>query len=91
MNGEILASMSQQDTGEGEACLLESLKLARERGLLPYELRSGISLARLWADRAQRSKALELLDPIFDRFSEGFQTRDLVAAANLLQQLRSRN
>jgi hypothetical protein len=39
----------------------------------------------------QRNKALELLDPIFKRFSEGFQTRDLVAAANLLQQLRSRN
>ena len=91
VKGEILTSMSQQDTSEGEACLLQSLQLARERGLLSFELRVGISLARLWADRAQRDKALELLDPIFDRFSEGFQTRDLVAAANLLQQLRSRN
>jgi hypothetical protein len=91
VKGEILTSMSQQHTSQGEACLLESLKLARQRGLLSYELRSGISLARLWADRAQRDKALELLDPIFNRFSEGFQTRDLVAAANLLQQLRSRN
>ena len=91
VKGEILTSMSQQDAGEGEACLLESLQLARERGLLSFELRVGISLARLWAGRAQRSKALELLDPIFDRFSEGFQTRDLVEAANLLQQLRSRN
>jgi predicted ATPase/DNA-binding winged helix-turn-helix (wHTH) protein len=91
VKGEIIASMSPQDTSEGEACLLESLKLARQRGLLSYELRSAISLARLWADRAQRNKALELLDPIFDRFSEGFQTRDLVEAANLLQQLRSRN
>ena len=88
VKGEILTSMSQQD---GEACLLESLQLARERGLLSLELRTGISLARLWADRAQRNKALELLDPIFNRFSEGFQTRDLVAAANLLPQLRSRN
>jgi predicted ATPase len=91
VKGETLASMSKQDTSEGEVCLLESLQLARERGLLSLELRVGISLARLWADRAQRDKALELLDPIFDRFSEGFQTRDLVAAANLLQQLRSRN
>jgi len=91
VKGEILTSMSQQHTSEGEACLLQSLKLARERGLLSLELRVGISLARLWADRAQRNKALELLDPIFNRFSEGFQTRDLVAAANLLQQLRSRN
>ena len=82
--------MSQQDTSEGEACLLESLELARQRGLLSLELRTRISLARLWADRSQQAKALELLDPIFDRFSEGFQTRDLIAAANLLQQLRSR-
>jgi predicted ATPase len=91
VKGEILTSMSPQDAGEGEACLLESLKLARELGLLSYELRSGISLAKLWAGRAQRDKALELLDPIFNRFSEGFQTRDLVAAAQLLRQLRSRN
>ena len=71
--------------------LFRSLQLARERGLLSLELRTGISLAGLWADRAQRDKALELLDPIFKRFSEGFQTRDLVAAADLLQQLRSHN
>jgi predicted ATPase/DNA-binding winged helix-turn-helix (wHTH) protein len=89
--GDILTSMSPQDTSEGEACLLESLQLARQRGLLAFELRAGISLARLWADRAQRDKALELLDPIFNRFSEGFQTRDLIAAADLLQQIRSRN
>jgi predicted ATPase len=91
VKGEILTSMSQQETSEGEACLLQSLKLAQERGLLSLELRTGISLARLCADGAQGDKALELLGPIFDRFSEGFQTRDLVAAANLLQQLRSRN
>jgi predicted ATPase len=88
VRGKILTSMPQQDTGDGEACLLQALQLAREQGLLSLELRVGISLARLWAGRAQRSKALELLDPIFGRFSEGFQTRDLVAAASLLQQLR---
>jgi len=86
--GDILTSIS---ASEAEACLLESLELARQRGLLALELRAGISLARLWADQAQRDQALELLDPIFNRFSEGFQTRDLVRAATLLQQLRSRN
>jgi predicted ATPase len=91
VKGEILTSMSQRHTSEGEACLLQSLQLARQRGLLSYELRSGVSLARLWADRTQRDKALELLDPIFNRFSEGFQTRDLVAAAQLLRELQSRN
>jgi hypothetical protein len=89
VKGEIVTSMSRQDKSEGEPCLLQSLQLARERGLLALELRTGISLARLWFDRTQRDKALELLYPIFNRYSEGFQTRDLVAAANLLQQLRS--
>ena len=91
VKGEILTSMPQQDASEGEACLLQALTRAREQGLLSLELRTGISLARLWADRAQREKALGLLDAIFNKFSEGFQTRDLVAAANLLQQLRSLN
>jgi predicted ATPase len=87
VKGEILTSMSPEHTSEGELCLLQSFQLARERGLLSLELRVGISLARLWADRAQRDKALELLDPIFNRFTEGFQTRDLVEADNLLKQL----
>jgi predicted ATPase/DNA-binding winged helix-turn-helix (wHTH) protein len=91
VKGEILTSLSQQDTGEAEGCLLQSLQLARERGLLSLELRTGISLARLWADLGHRDKALAFLDPIFNQFSEGFQTRDLVAATYLLQQLRSRN
>ena len=91
VKGEILTSISGQDAIEGETSLLQSLQLARERSLLSLELRAGISLARLWADRAQQEKALGLLDPIFNKFSEGFQTCDLVAAANLMQQLRSRN
>jgi hypothetical protein len=85
VKGEILISMSPQDTSDGEACLLQSPQLARERELLSLELRTGISLATLWAERAQRYKALKLLDPIFTGFSEGFQTRDLIAAPHLLQ------
>jgi hypothetical protein len=90
VKGKIL-TLSRSSTSDGERYLLESLHMAQQQGLLSFELRSGISLAKLWADRAQRGKALELLEPIFNRFSEGFQTRDLAAAAYLLQQLRSRN
>jgi predicted ATPase len=64
-------------------------KAGQQRGLLSLELRSGICLARLWADRGEADRALELLEPIFSRFSEGFQTRDLMAAAKLLAKLRS--
>ena len=89
VKGKILSSMSQEDTSEGIACLLQALEIAQQRGLLSLELRSGISLARLWADRGEADRALELLEPIFSRFSEGFQTRDLMAAAKLLAKLRS--
>ena len=90
VKGKILSSMSQQDASEGIACLLQALEVARQRGLLSLELRSGISLARLWADRGEADRALELLEPIFSRFSEGFQTLDLIAAAKPLAKLRSR-
>ena len=89
VKGEILGSMSQQDASEGLACLLQALEVAQQRGLLSLELRSGIRLARLWGDRGEADRALELLEPIFSRFSEGFQTRDLMAAAKLSAKLRS--
>ena len=38
----------------------------------------------------EADRALELLEPIFSRFSEGFQTLDLIAAAKLLAKLQSR-
>ncbi len=58
--------------------------------MLALELRSGIGLAKLWAHQGEFTRARALLEPIFSRFSEGFQTRDLLAAARLLEELRSR-
>jgi hypothetical protein len=91
VKGEILTSLSADDSASGEAYLLQSLELARQLGLLSFELRSSISLARLWSDRGEIKRALEVLDPTFHRFSEGLRTRDVVEAANLLEQLRTRN
>ena len=75
---------------EGEACLLSALRLAEQQGLLSLELRSGISLAKLWANQGAARKGVELLGSIYQRFPDGFQTRDLIEAANLLDELRSR-
>ena len=91
VKGEILNLAMPADTSEGERCLVKSLHLAHERGLLSLELRSGISLARFWAGRGATNQALELLGSIFSRFSEGFKTRDLLAAAALLDEFRSQN
>jgi predicted ATPase len=89
VKGEVLRSMSQGDVREAEQCLLNSLRLARDHRALSYELRTGMSLARLWAASGRGDNAMELLTSIYSRFSEGFQTSDLVSAARLLDELRS--
>jgi predicted ATPase/DNA-binding winged helix-turn-helix (wHTH) protein len=87
---EILIAISPTNTGEAEGCLASSLELARQQSALSLELRTGMSLARLWAENDKVAEALGLLDPIYSRFSEGFDTLDLVAARSLLVELRSR-
>jgi len=86
----VLITASRDNSREAEACLESSLQLARQQSALSLELRTGISLARLWADNGQFSRALQLLAPIHARFSEGFHTPDLLAGANLLHELRAR-
>ena len=68
---------------------MNSLKLAREQSALSLELRTAMSLARLWAGNGRVDAALALLAPVQSQFSEGFHTPDLVAATKLLDELRS--
>jgi predicted ATPase/DNA-binding winged helix-turn-helix (wHTH) protein/acid phosphatase family membrane protein YuiD len=89
VKGDILSSMPRPHVSEAETCLQRALQIASEHEWLTLELRSGMSLAKLWADRGEISRSRALIEPIFSRFSEGFQTPDLVAAARLLEELRS--
>jgi len=52
-------------------------------------LRAATSLARLWRDQGRRDEARTLLAPIYDWFTEGFDTRDLKEAKALLDALPS--
>jgi predicted ATPase len=44
-------------------------------------------LARLWRDQGKVGEARELLAPVYEWFSEGFDTRDLKEAKALLEEL----
>ena len=48
-----------------------------------------MSLARLWRDQGKPQQARELLAPVYGWFTEGFYTRDLKEAKELLEQLSS--
>jgi predicted ATPase len=46
-----------------------------------------MSLARLWEQQGQQAETRELLAPIYDWFTEGFDTADLQEAQALLAKL----
>jgi hypothetical protein len=63
-----------------EAKLLRSLELAREQSALSWELRTALSLARLRVRQGRQAGARHVLKPVYDRFTEGFETIDLRSA-----------
>jgi predicted ATPase len=73
--------------GEAEKSLRQSLVLSREQEALSWELRTALSLSRLWRDNQRGAEAHALLAPIYGRFKEGFGTDDLRAAKQLLGEL----
>ena len=46
-----------------------------------------MSLARLWRDQGKVRQARELLAPVYEWFTEGFDTLDLKEAKALLDEL----
>jgi adenylate cyclase len=72
---------------QAEVCFQHALDVARSQGARTLELRAATSLARLWRNQAKRGEARELLTPIYDWFTEGFDTQDLKDAKALLKEL----
>jgi predicted ATPase len=66
----------------------QALDWARRQGALSWELRAAASLARLIRDQGRSAEALALLQPLYDRFTEGFETADLKAGKALLVALQ---
>ena len=79
--------MRQGKREEAEAQLRASIDCARQQRAKSWELRSSTTLAQLLAERGQRDAARELLRPIYNWFTEGFDTKDLKEAKALLGEL----
>jgi predicted ATPase len=69
---------------EAEACFLHAINIARHQNAKSWELRASISLARLWQQQGKQREAHELLADIYHWFTEGFDTKDLQDAKELL-------
>jgi predicted ATPase len=66
----------------------QALDWARRQGALSWELRAAASLARLLRDQGRPADAMTLLQPVYGRFTEGFDTVDLQAAKALIDALQ---
>jgi predicted ATPase/DNA-binding winged helix-turn-helix (wHTH) protein len=87
VKAELLCAMPQGNVDEAESCLMQSLELSRRQGAHAWELRTANTLAKLLADRGRRESAIALLKPVFEQFTEGFDSADQVIAKDLLSML----
>jgi predicted ATPase/DNA-binding winged helix-turn-helix (wHTH) protein len=87
VKGSLLLAMPQRRIDETESCFTQSLALSRTQGSRAWELRTATDLAALWAGQGRSKDARALLQPVFERFTEGSDLPDLKAAARVLATL----
>jgi predicted ATPase len=87
--GEIMLLSPDPDAATAEAYFERALMIARKQQAKSWELRTAMSMARLWRDQGKRDEARDLLAPVYGWFTEGFDTRDPKEAKALLGALRS--
>jgi predicted ATPase len=89
IKGELLLMQEAQGAAAAaEDHFRKALDWARRQGLLSWELRAAMSLARLLRAQDRSREASALLEPVYDRFTEGFDTEDFKAAKTLLDAFR---
>jgi predicted ATPase len=87
VKGELLLRQRIPDAPEAETCFRQALDIARRQQAKSLELRTAMSLARLWQQQGKQAEARALLAPIYGWFAEGFDTTDLQEAKALLEAL----
>ena len=87
LTGELLLQQAIPNASQAETCFHQALDIARCQQAKSWELRAATSLARLWQSQGKRQDAHDLLAPVYEWFTEGFETADLNEAKVLLDEL----
>jgi predicted ATPase/DNA-binding winged helix-turn-helix (wHTH) protein len=87
LKGALLLQQSADNHAEAQTCFHYALDAARAQQAKSLELRTAVSLSRLWQQQGKRAEARALLAPIYTWFTEGFDTADLQDAQTLLEEL----
>jgi predicted ATPase len=89
LQGDLLLAHSTTHHTTAEACLHQALEVSRRQQTKSLELRAATSLARLWQSQGKDKEAHALLAPVYNWFTEGFETADLQDAKTLLTALQA--
>lgn len=90
LQGELLLQATgdrRQVEWTPEACFHHALEIARSQQAKALELRTAMSLGRLWQQQGKQQEARELVAEVYGWFTEGFDTADLQEARALLEEL----
>jgi predicted ATPase len=83
----MLKDTQHPSVSSAEKCFSEALRLAKHQGALFWELRSAVSLARLWIGQDRKSDASQILAPVCGASAKGLQIADVREARALLGEL----
>lgn len=83
--GDLLNAAGDQSAAEQR--YRQAIAVAERQSAKLLQLRASVSLARLWHDQGKCVEACDLLAPIYNWFTEGFDAPDLKDAKALLAEL----
>lgn len=86
LKGQLLLQQSPCSATEAESCFNQAVSITQNQSSKSWELSAATSLARLW-QQGKRDEARELLASVYEWFTEGFDTADLIDAKQLLNEL----
>ena len=87
VKGDLLSDSQSKGPHQAEGCYRKAIEIAQQQKAKSWELRGATGLARLWSAHGQRQKAIAVLEPIYEWFTEGFDTADLKDAKALLDKI----
>jgi class 3 adenylate cyclase/predicted ATPase len=87
IKGELLLSHSEMNQSEAESLFNQAIGVAKKQETKYFELQATISLTKLFIKQDRITEAKNVLAKIYNWFTEGFDTRVLKEARNLLEEL----
>jgi DNA-binding response OmpR family regulator/class 3 adenylate cyclase/predicted ATPase len=82
-----LLSATERASDQVEILFARSLEIARGQQARCWELRAACDLASRWQSKGRAKEALQLLQPVYAQFAEGFDSADLRYAKWILDGL----